>query len=141
MPAHRSGVKPAVLASTVRLIGPPETDGEYLGLRRDGVNMEEVVHLHDYPRLYAVSGLYEHVVQDLLGCRSPQVAAAGLGRAVRRLGLEPERLRVLDIGAGTGVVGELLRELSFVEIIGLDALEEARNACLRDRPGVYADYL
>lgn len=128
-------------ATRVRLIGPPETDGEYLGLRLDGVNTEEVVHLHDYPRLYAVSGLYEHVVQDLLGCRSPHVAAAGLARAVRRQGLAPERVRVLDVGAGTGMVGELLRERSFAEVIGLDALKEARAACLRDRPGVYRDYL
>jgi len=123
----------------VRLIGPPAADGEYLGLRHDG--QEEVVHLHDYPRLYAVSGLYEHVVQGLLGCRSPQVAADALGRAVRGLGLEPRRLRVLDLGAGTGLVGELLRELGFSEVIGLDALKEARAACLRDRPGVYRDYL
>jgi SAM-dependent methyltransferase len=125
----------------VRLIGPPEADGEYLGFRGQGSNQEEVVHLHDYPRLYAVSGLYEHVVQELLGCRSPQVAAAGLADAVRRLDLEPQRLRVLDLGAGTGVVGELLRELGFAEVIGLDALEAARAACLRDRPGVYSDYL
>jgi SAM-dependent methyltransferase len=125
----------------VRLIGPPEADGEYLGLRQDGSNDEEVVHLHDYPRLYAVPGLYEHVVQELLGCRSPQVAAAGLKRAVRRLDLEPGRLRVLDLGAGTGLVGELLRELSFSEVIGVDALLEARAACLRDRPAVYSDYL
>jgi Methyltransferase domain len=123
----------------VRLIGPPDADGEYLGLRHG--EQEEVVHLHDYPRLYAIPGLYEHVVQELLGCRSPQVAAAGLGRAARRLDLEPERLRVLDVGAGTGLVGELLRGLSFSDVIGLDALEEARNACLRDRPGVYSDYL
>jgi SAM-dependent methyltransferase len=128
-------------SSGVRLIGPPEADGEYLGLRPDGSSQEEVVHLHDYPRLYAVSGLYEHVVQELLGCRSPQVAAAGLARAVRRLDLEPQRLHVLDVGAGTGLVGELLRELGFLEVIGLDALEEARAACVRDRPGVYRDYL
>src|SRR5581483_7502707 len=61
--------------------------------------------------------------------------------AARRVDLEPERLRVLDIGAGTGLVGQLLRELSFSEVIGLDALSDARDACLRDRPGVYSDYL
>jgi SAM-dependent methyltransferase len=125
----------------VRLIGPPEADGEYVGLRLDRSGEEDVVHLHDYPRLYAVSGLYEHVVQELLGCRSPQVAAAGLERAVRRLDLEPQRLCVLDLGAGTGVVGALLRDLGFGEVIGLDALSEARAACLRDRPAVYGDYL
>lgn len=125
----------------VRLIGPPEADGEYLGLRQDRSNEEEVVHLHDYPRLYAVPGLYEHIVQELLGCRSPQVAATGLARAAQKLDLAPQRLCVLDIGAGTGLVGELLRELSFPEVIGLDALDQARAACLRDRPGVYSDYL
>jgi SAM-dependent methyltransferase len=128
-------------ASTVRLIGPPEADGEYLGFRQDGSAEEEVVHLHDYPRLYAVPGLYEHVVQELLGCRSPQVATDALAKAVRRLGLEPGRMCVLDLGAGTGLVGELLRELGFVDVIGVDALKEARAACLRDRPGVYRDYL
>ncbi|HSC03701.1 MAG TPA: class I SAM-dependent methyltransferase [Solirubrobacteraceae bacterium] len=125
----------------VRLIGPPEADGEYLGFRQEASTQEEVVHLHDYPRLYAVSGLYEHVVQELLGCRSPQVAADGLARAVRRLDLDPLRLRVLDLGAGTGLVGELLREGSFSDVIGLDALPQARAACLRDRPGVYRDYV
>jgi SAM-dependent methyltransferase len=50
-------------------------------------------------------------------------------------------LRVLDLGAGTGVVGELLRDLGFGDLIGLDALPEARAACARDRPGVYRDYL
>jgi SAM-dependent methyltransferase len=128
-------------SSTVRLIGPPEADGEYVGLRVDGSRTEEIVHLHDYSRLYAVPGLYEHVVQDLLGCRSPQVAAAGLERAVRRLDLDVQRLRVLDLGAGTGVVGELLRALGFHLLIGLDALPAARAASLRDRPGVYDEYL
>src|SRR6185437_13466950 len=90
---------------------------------------------------YAVPGLYEHVVQGLLGCRSPQIAADGLARAARRVELEREGLRVLDLGAGTGLVGELLRELGFSEVIGLDALPDARDACLRDRPGVYSDYL
>jgi predicted TPR repeat methyltransferase len=131
-----------------RLIGPPEADGEFVALRpsasADGDPDpcgEEIVHLHDYPRFYAVPGLYEHVVQDLLGCRSPQVAAEGFGRAIDRLGLDPAALTVLDLGAGTGLVGELLRGLGVAAVVGLDALEAAGDACRRDRPETYLDYL
>lgn len=109
-------------------------------LRGMGV-AEETVPLHDYPRLYAVPGLYEHVVQELLGCRSPQVAADGLARALERLGLDPADVPFLDLGAGTGLVGELMRGLGATTVIGVDALDAARDACLRDRPGVYRDYL
>lgn len=126
--------------SDVDLIGPPQVDGEYIVLRGLGAD-EETVRLHDYPRLYAVAGLYEHVVQDLLGCRSPQVAAVGLAHVFERLGLDPTDLPLLDLGAGTGLVGELMRGLGTATVIGLDALDAARNACLRDRPGVYRDYL
>jgi hypothetical protein len=126
--------------SVVRLIGSPPADGEYIVLRGVGVD-EETVRLHDYPRLYAVPGLYEHVVQGLLGCRSPQVAADGLAHALDRLGLDPADVPLLDLGAGTGLVGELMRALGTTTVIGLDALEAARDACLRDRPGVYRDYL
>jgi hypothetical protein len=108
---------------------------------RDSGGEEEVVHLHDYERLYRVPGLYEHIVQDLLGCRSPQVAVDGLARAFAELGVDPVGVVLLDMGAGTGLVGELARELGVSEIIGLDALAAARAASLRDRPGVYRDYL
>ncbi len=126
--------------SVVRLIGSPHTDGEYVVLRGMGVD-EETVRLHDYPRLYAMPGLYEHVVQEMLGCRSPQVAADGLAHALERLGLGPADVPLLDLGAGTGLVGELVRGLGATTVIGLDALDAARDACLRDRPGVYRDYL
>jgi len=122
------------------LVGSPNDDGEYIVLRGVGVD-EETVRLHDYPRLYAVPGLYEHVVQELLACRSPQVAADGLAHALKRLGLDPADVPLLDLGAGTGLVGELMRRLGATTVIGLDALDAARDACLRDRPGVYRDYL
>jgi hypothetical protein len=124
----------------VRLIGPPQVDGEYVVLRGVGAD-EETVHLHDYPRLYATPGLYEYVVQELLGCRSPQVAADGLAHALARLGLDAADVPLLDLGAGTGLVGELIRGLGATTVIGLDALDAARDACLRDRPGIYRDYL
>ncbi|MFI9380590.1 methyltransferase domain-containing protein [Kutzneria sp. NPDC052558] len=117
---------------TVRLIGPPAADGEYVALADD-----EVVHLHDYPRIYAVPGLYEHIVQDLLQCRSPQVVA----EAFLRLAPDPAALTVLDFGSGTGLVGELLRSGGATRVIGVDALPAARDACLRDRPTTYSDYL
>ena len=120
----------------IRLIGPPAADGEYVAL-----DEHEIVHLHDYPRIYAVPGLYEYVVQERLRCRSPQVAAEGFLRATARLAMEPSSMTVLDIGSGTGLVGELVRGGGVARVIGVDSLADARVACLRDRPGVYADYL
>jgi len=125
----------------VRLIGPPQADGEYVGLRAPGADREEIVHLHSYERIYRVPGLYEHIVQELLRCRSPQVAIDALMRVLAALGLDPAAVRLLDLGAGTGLVGELARARGAGTMIGLDSLAGARTAALRDRPGVYAAYL
>lgn len=124
----------------MRLIGPPEADGEYVGLR-DGNGGEEIVHLHDYDRIYNVPGLYEQIVQGLLRCRSPQVATRGLAHALDRFELDPAETVLLDLGAGTGIVGELASGLGVSTLIAVDARESARAACLRDRPGTYRDYL
>jgi SAM-dependent methyltransferase len=130
----------AASETVVRLIGPPEADGEYVGLR-DAGGREEIIHLHDYERIYDVPGLYEHIVQRLLRCRSPQIATGALADALDRLRLGPAEIVLLDLGAGTGMVGELAGELGIRTVVGVDALEAARTACLRDRPGVYRDYL
>ena len=127
-------------AVVVRLVGPPESEGEYVVLRSPGSH-EEIVHLHDYERFYAVPGLYEHVVQDLLRCRSPQVAAEALEHAFARLAIDPADVVLLDLGAGTGIVGELATRAGVSRVIGLDSLEGARTACLRDHPGIYLEYL
>jgi hypothetical protein len=124
----------------VRLLGPPEAEGEYVALRESG-RSEDLVHLHDYERLYDVPGLYEHIVQDLLGCRSPQVAVDGLAGALAQLKFDPASVVLLDLGAGTGLVGELASGIGVPTIIGFDALPAARAACLRDRPGIYREYL
>jgi hypothetical protein len=130
----------AVSGTVVRLIGPPEADGEYIGLAGAG-GREEIVHLHDYERIYQVPSLYEDIVQRRLRCRSPQTAAEGLAHALHRLGVDPAEVVLLDLGAGTGVVGELAAGLGVGALVGVDALEAARSACLRDRPGIYSDYL
>jgi hypothetical protein len=120
----------------VRLVGPPGVDGEYVAL-----GDHDIVHLHDYTRIYAVPGLYEHVVQERLQCRSPQVVAEGFVRAVALARLKTSSITVLDVGAGTGLVGELLLRGGVKRMVGVDALPAARAACMRDRPGVYTRYL
>ncbi|HEY3607168.1 MAG TPA: class I SAM-dependent methyltransferase [Pseudonocardiaceae bacterium] len=122
--------------TAIRLIGPPAADGEYVAL-----DEHEVIHLHDYPRIYAVPGLYERIVQEHLRCRSPQVAVEGFLRAITRLAMGSSAMTVLDFGSGTGLVGELLHDGGIARVVGVDSLAAGRAACLRDRPGVYADYL
>jgi hypothetical protein len=124
----------------VRLIGPPTADGEYVALRTSGSD-EEIVHLHDYESFYRVPGLYEHIVQELLACRSPQVASDALADALTRLSLDPAEIVLLDLGAGTGIIGELVRSMGVTRVVGVDVLDAARNACMRDRPGTYEDYV
>lgn len=114
-------------------------DEEWFELRREGrwVRMR----MHDYAELFADQGLYEALVYELLECRSPGRVAALLKNTLADVGCEGERLRVLDLGAGNGIVAEELRKRGVESIVGVDILENAREAAERDRPGVYDDYL
>lgn len=99
------------------------------------------IRFHDYARIFERPGLYEHLFYGLLGCNSPQ-RVVGLLDDVRRearFALGP--LRAVDLGAGNGIVAEYLRDIGAERILGVDILREAREAALRDRPGVYTDYL
>ncbi|HEU0103770.1 MAG TPA: class I SAM-dependent methyltransferase [Mycobacteriales bacterium] len=93
------------------------------------------VGLHDYAALYAVPGLYEAVYVHVLGSGSPALLGAALAEVVP----EPERAarRVLDVGAGTGMVGEVLAGLGFRGVAGVDLEPAAEVALRRDRPTVY----
>jgi predicted TPR repeat methyltransferase len=97
--------------------------------------------LHDYERLYALPGLYEQIVHDRLGCRSPAELAGMLARAADGLGWPRAQLRVLDIAAGNGVSGEALAAEGLHPVLGTDIVPSAREAALRDRPGLYDRYL
>ena len=101
----------------------------------------ELIRLHEYERIFAVPGLYEEIVQRRLGCRTPARMAGMLARAAARLGWEPGDVRILDAGAGNGVSGEAFAELGMRPVVGLDILPAARDAALRDRPGVYGAFL
>jgi predicted TPR repeat methyltransferase len=98
------------------------------------------IRFHDYAAIYEVPGLYERLFADQLDCVSPRVVTQLLGEELRAAHLKPETLTALDFGAGNGMVGELLDELTVGEIVGVDLLPEARDAAERDRPGLYEAY-
>src|SRR5215207_8184532 len=87
--------------------------------------------MHDYARVYAVPGLYEEVVQRMLGCATPDVVARMVADAATG------DVRVVDLGAGNGVSGEALAAAGLRPVVAIDTEPEARRATLRDRPGLY----
>jgi predicted TPR repeat methyltransferase len=99
------------------------------------------IRFHDYSEIYDVPGLYERIFYDLLGCDSPATVRRVLDEQLQETDTAPSDLRVLDLGAGNGMVGEELAGLGVNTIVGVDITEAARGAAQRDRVGVYADYL
>ena len=99
------------------------------------------IRFHDYADVYEIRGLYEQLFYETLGCQSPAVITGLLKRRMTEAGENPEALRVLDLGAGNGMVGERLRTIGAKQVVGIDIVPEAARAAERDRPGVYDDYL
>ena len=98
------------------------------------------VRFHDYDEIYSLPGLYEQLFYDVLKCDSPRVVCQLLAELLEASAESPEDLRVLDVGAGNGMVGEQLRTLGVEMMVGVDIIPEAAQAAERDRPGVYDDY-
>jgi predicted TPR repeat methyltransferase len=99
------------------------------------------IRFHDYHEVFEVPGLYEALFARRLKCASPQRVASLLEDVLSDFPQDPADLRVLDVGAGNGMVGEELRHIGVEHALGIDILPEARRAALRDRPGIYEDYL
>jgi predicted TPR repeat methyltransferase len=98
------------------------------------------IRFHDYHEIYAVPGLYEYIFYDKLGCQSPSLLGTLLAYEVEREGLRMEALNVLDVGAGNGIMGEVLADAGVESMVGVDILPEAAEAARRDRPGLYRVY-
>ena len=116
-----------------------DQDEEWFELR-DGDTWRRL-RLHDYTEIYKVPGLYESLFYRLLRCCSPRRVVNLLEAVLRDAGEAPRDLRVLDVGAGNGMVGEQVWNLGATHIVGVDIFEEAKEAALRDRAHIYADYL
>ena len=98
------------------------------------------IRFHDYASIYEIPGLYEQLFYDRLKCSSPFRVSRLLADVIREHGQRQEDLRVLDLGAGNGMVGDELHSLGVKTLVGVDIIPEARSAAVRDRKGVYQEY-
>ena len=114
-------------------------DQEWCEVLRDGE--VERIRFHDYHRIYAIPGLYELLFAEMLECASPRIVTSLLKEQLERESVSPRDLAALDLGAGNGMVGEELSGIGVSSVVGVDLIEEAREAAERDRPGLYDDYL
>ena len=116
-----------------------DQDEEWITLVSEG--RTEKIRLQDYEKLYSIPGLYEEIIYEQLQCNSPQVVCSMLKEEIEKTKEQAAGLRVLDFGAGNGIVGECLDKMIGCDtIVGVDIVEEALEATSRDRPGLYDDY-
>lgn len=97
--------------------------------------------IHDYDRMFQIPGLYEDLVYTTLKCTSPDRITRMFSQVLEDWPDTPADLRVLDLGAGNGIVAEKLKGMGVGHIVGIDLLPEAAAAAERDRPGLYEQYL
>ena len=116
-----------------------DQDEAYFNLVEDGTERKYL--FHDYDRIYTKPGLYEQLFYERLKCNSPQKVAKLLELSLKAEWTGCNELRVLDLGAGNGMMAERLRDLGVARIVGADIISEARQAAYRDRPYVYDDYV
>ena len=95
---------------------------------------------HDYERIYKTPGLYEQIFYDRLRCKSPEVVTELLYKAHQSIEQNFSELRVLDLGAGNGIMGQALKKHGVARIVGVDIEPMAKEAAFRDYPSIYDDY-
>ncbi|MCG6969881.1 MAG: methyltransferase [Gammaproteobacteria bacterium] len=106
----------------------------------DADNERHKIRFHDYDEIYKIPGLYEQVFYDRLKCCSPAKVTSILKSAVDQTHENFTELRVLDLGAGNGLMGESLKIHGVSRLVGVDIIAEARIALERDRPHLYDAY-
>lgn len=98
------------------------------------------IRFHDYDAIYRHPGLYEQVFYDRLKCSSPRKVSDILRQTLEASHGNLTELRVLDLGAGNGMMGERLKQDGVARLVGADIISEAADAAFRDRPWLYDEY-
>lgn len=103
-------------------------------------NVKEKFLFHDYDKIYRIPGLYEQLFYERLKCVSPKKVTEALKHVIDVNKENFSEMRVLDFGAGNGMMGEEIKKIGVSRLVGVDILEDAKNATERDRPGIYDEY-
>jgi len=114
-------------------------DKEWFEVRINGYLKR--IRFHDYGKLYEIPGLYEKLFYEKLKCCSPSFVVNLLEEVASDFGEATDEFRVLDVGAGNGMVGDELYHIGVDSVMGIDILSEAKKATFRDRPEIYDDYI
>lgn len=110
---------------------------EFFWINQNG--RERKVKLHDYAQMYGTPYLYEHLMNKL-EATSHTVLSSLLIDRLTQAGGAVEDLIVLEVGAGSGMVGKALADLGVKSIVGIDIMPEAKVAAEREYPGIYENY-
>jgi SAM-dependent methyltransferase len=138
----RAGSLRSAIARAISLPDAASQNGKEAGycLVEDGGVLRQVRFRGD-PRLWEWPGVYEHLVCNLLRGNAPGALCHLLDRQLRAAKFPAPDLRVIDLFAGNGWMGEELTALGISEIVGVDSMAAAAAAVERDHPDVYRDYL
>jgi len=117
-----------------------DQDAEYCILKGSNGAGEQRIRFHDYEKIYSIPGLYERLFYKKLKCTSPSTICGYLKEVVGKNNSELRNLRVLDLGAGNGMVGEELSKIGVEKVYGIDIVKNAKKAVERDRPDIYRKY-
>jgi SAM-dependent methyltransferase len=134
MPARRHRIQFPQIEST----DLAQDEVYFFLIEEDGTKQK--IRFHDYDTIYKIPGLYEQVFYDRLRCVSPSKVAQILNASIAQAEQNTTELRVLDLGAGNGLMGEALVKHGISRMIGVDIIPEARDAAERDRPHIYDGY-
>lgn len=77
---------------------------------------------------------------ERLKCNSPTKVSEALRYSLSQVQENLSELRVLDLGAGNGMMGEQLRKQGVARLVGADIILEAKEATERDRLMIYDAY-
>jgi len=98
------------------------------------------IRFHDYDTIFKIPGLYEQLFYDRLKCKSPEKVTEILRASMAQSQENFTELRVLDLGAGNGIMGAALKKYGVSRLVAVDIIKEAQEATERDRPDVYDAY-
>jgi len=116
-----------------------DQDEEYFFLM-EPEGKERKILFHEYAKIYKIKGLYEQLFYERLKCNSPTKVSEALRYSLSQVQENLSELRVLDLGAGNGMMGEQLRKQGVARLVGADIIPEAKESAERDRPMIYDAY-